>query len=682
MAVDREVERAVPPLAAAHVVSDDAERLAAHSLDSDFLRTLIEESNRTFFLIDPTTRQLVYISPAFERIWGLPRSVFYDDGNRWYASIHPEDHDRCRAEAADRLARPEISHPSFDYRIFRPDGQMRWVRGNVFQCRHLKTDETLLCGIAEDITTIKLHEQTRDQAQALLEETVRLRTAELTAANEALQREIDRSIEIEQELRRKQAFLEKTLHFQEWERKLVTFEIHDCTIQNVVAARMHVDAVVAGNLTRAQQKKLASSSELLRTAVDESRRVINGMRPQTLDVLGLRAAVDELLAQYECDGLRVNLHYDLEGRRMSPMIETTVYRLIQEALTNVHRHAGADTAEVEVRRDQGHILLRISDAGRGFDPQSVDPEKYGLRGLHERAAAVGGSVCIDAAPNRGSVINARLPLLDPLEAANMERDSAAAALLLSRARLEQIIDKASAVIFVKDHLGRYELANREHERLFSLEPGAILGKNDYDILPKEAADAVIENDRRAVDMEHGLTIEETIPVDGVLHEYVTVKFAIPGEPGQPPSVCGIATDITEQKRQLRDLQEARNRFQAFMDHSPMLAWIKDAEGKYVFMNRRMLEIFNLTTDGVYGKTDMDIFPQQWAQPAHEHDMEVLANGGTHRYREYCPIGDGEPIAWDACKFRLQGIDGGYLIGGVALDVSGATDPSCYGVPRA
>ena len=69
MAVDREVERAVPPLAAAHVVSDDAERLAAHSLDSDFLRTLIEESNRTFFLIDPTTRKLVYISPAFERIW-------------------------------------------------------------------------------------------------------------------------------------------------------------------------------------------------------------------------------------------------------------------------------------------------------------------------------------------------------------------------------------------------------------------------------------------------------------------------------------------------------------------------------------------------------------------------------------------------------------------------------------
>ena len=83
-----------------------------------------------------------------------------------------------------------------------------------------------------------------------------------------------------------------------------------------------------------------------------------------------------------------------------------------------------------------------------------------------------------------------------------------------------------------------------------------------------------------------------------------------------------------------------------------------------------------------GKTDMDIFPQQWAQPVHEHDLEVLANGGTHRYREYCPIGDGEPIPWDACKFRLQGIDGGYLIGGVALDVSGATDPSCYGLPRA
>src|SRR5436190_1084601 len=133
-------------------VSDDARRLAGLSLDADFLRMVIEESNRCFFLIEPQANALVYISPAFDRIWGRPREEFYRDPDLWYATIHPDDVERCRKAAELRLAEPSASHPPFEYRIYRPDGSLHWVRGNVFRCQHADRNETLLCGVAEDIT--------------------------------------------------------------------------------------------------------------------------------------------------------------------------------------------------------------------------------------------------------------------------------------------------------------------------------------------------------------------------------------------------------------------------------------------------------------------------------------------------------------------------------------------------
>lgn len=685
MSQDEQEKRLTPPSEdlgkGFHVSLEDVERLAAQSLDPDFLRMLIEESNRTFFLIDKNTQLLVYISPNFENLWGIPRSEFYNDGNRWIQTVHPDDREICNNAAITRMSRPDLTYPPFEYRIHRPSGEIRWIRGNVFECQHAKTGVSLLCGISEDVTELKNNEFAAAQARADLEEMVRQRTKELSEKNAALQDEIARRAEVEVELLTKQAFLEKTLHTQEWERKLVAFEIHDCTIQNLVASRMHLDAVMASKLTQQQQKKLASSAELLRTAVDESRRVINGMRPQTLDVLGLRAAIDELLARHEIDGLQVAFEYDLAGGRISPMIETTLYRLLQEALTNVHRHAHVPTAQLSIHRDGDCVVFCVADQGRGFDPAATEEKEFGLHGLRQRAKSVGGEVTVDAAPNRGVKVTVRLPLLDPLDAAKHERDFAAAALERSRARLEQIIDKTSAVIFVKDYEGRYELVNHEHERMFRLKPGEIIGKTDFDFMPKEVAETVTENDRQAVRSPLPIIFEETVPEEGVMRDFVTVKFALPGEPGKPPSVCGIATDITEQKKQIRKLEEARHQFQTFMDHSPVLAWIKDSDFRYVFMNRRMLEIFDLTPEKAYGRTDLELFPERWAAPVHEHDVEVLKTGATHRYREECPVGDSEPLAWEACKFRLRLGDGSYQIAGVAVDVSGSVPELHYGLPR-
>lgn len=643
---------------------DAAARLAEYGLDSEFIRTFIEQLAGAFLLLDPRTLHVVYANSAFAKIWQLPADAFTIDPLQWQKSVHPDDRERCMNLAMERIQNPDRTYPRFEYRIVRNDG-IRWVRTNLFYAKH-PTAGLMLYGIADDVTEEKLNLQAEAEAKLVLEEEVRRRTAELTAAYEALQA--------------KERVLEKTLHVQEWERQLIAFEIHDFTIQNLVAARLQIETAAAGLTSPALHKKLTTAAELVRTAIDESRRVINGMRPQTLDILGLKAAIEELLQRYEVDGLRVDFDFDLGRAKLSPMIETTVYRLVQETLTNVHRHAHVPTAQLRVHCEGDRVVLCVADRGRGYDPVATEEKEFGLQGIRERAKSVGGDVKIDAVPNRGVTVTVRLPLLDPLDAAKNERDSTAAALELNRERLGQILDKTSAVIFIKDYEGRYELVNLEHERMFRLSPGEIIGRTDYELMPADVAAAVIENDRVARNSSTPIIFEENVPEDGVMRNFVTVKFKLPGEPGKPPSICGIATDITEQKRQIRRLEEARHQFQAFMDHSPILAWIKDAEFRYVFMNKRMQEIFNLTPDTAYGRTDLEIFPERWATPVHEHDVEVLRTGETHRYREYCPVGTGEPLAWESCKFRLQSSDGAYLIGGVALDVSTSIGAEQYGVP--
>lgn len=647
---------------------DDAQRLAGLSLDAEFLRTLIEESGRCFFVIDPITHQLVYISPGFDRIWGRSRDEFYREPTMWYSTIHDDDVDRCRREAAKRMDDPSVSHPPFEYRIRRPDGAEVWIRGNVFQSRHAATGETLLCGIAEDITAAKKNEAERDAEHSALEEDVAISTRELTAANEALRREIVRRVEVERELLEKQSYMERMLRFQEWDRSLMSLEIHDGAIQNAVGALLHLDSVAAAPLSEKQRQKLTLCGDLLQAAIAESRRVIGGMRPQTLDDLGLRAALEELALLNEQQGLAVELQFDYVPLGKAPMVDTTIYRLVQESLTNVRIHAHTDRAKVEVRREGTQVHLTISDAGRGFDT-TIGIEGIGLHGLRQRARAVGGEVNIASSPGRGTVISARVPALDPADSAAHERDRAAAALAVSRVRFQQILDATSAVIFVKDFEGRYELINRRFESLFHVTRDQFIGRTDYDVHTQEVAEAVRENDRRTLQERRSITFEESVPSNGEMREYVTVKFPIPGDAGGPPSLCGIATDITEQKRQLRALEEARNRFQAFMDHSPLLAWIKNAAGRYVFMNQRMIETFRLDEDAIIGRTDADLFPPEVAKAAREQDQLVLADGVTRNFQQHHATPTSSKLVWDTCKFRMRADDGSWLVGGVALDAT-------------
>lgn len=636
-------------------------------LDLDDVRLAVEGVGRALFLIDSIAQRIHYVSPEFAAIWQRAPAELQANPELWYDTIHPEDLRTCRDAVEERLRAPERRWSQFEYRIYRPSGEIRWVRGNVFRWRNAATGEPLLCGVAEDITDVKHSEATRDQHRRELEDTVARRTADLRAANDRLQTEIEHRNAVETELRARKQRLQSLLLAQEAERKRISHEVHDGSMQRLIAAVMHLHAAADETDEADRRRQMDAAMGLVSQALDECGRIIRGMRPQPVEELGVAAAIEELVRENACHGLHVDFVNEAGGARWSAESEMAIYRIVQESLNNVHRHAGVEHARVELRVLGGRIEAIVSDLGCGF---AVDPSQPGksLQGIRDRAGTVGGTVRIDSAPGRGTRVQVLVPTLPPAEAAVAAELQSQLMLWRSRERLASILDQTPVIVFVKDHLGRYECVNRQFKELFNLGDADLTGMTDYDIAPTDVAEKLRENDRRALLDGKAITIEETVPGHDGVHEFIVLKFPIPSEHGGPPSLCGIATDVTERKRKLLRLRETQDRFQSFMDHLPVIAWIKRADGRYVFANRQLLALHELQFDDFHDRTDFDIFPPNVAECLQAHDRQVFESGGMEYFEETAAINGGPLRTWRSYKFLIGGMGDEPLIGGIAFDM--------------
>jgi two-component system, NarL family, sensor histidine kinase DevS len=191
-------------------------------------------------------------------------------------------------------------------------------------------------------------------------------------------------------------------------------ELHDESLQSMAGLRVLLSAARRGKGEEAD-RLLAQAITQVDDVIAEMRRLIADLRPTTLDALGLGAALEthteRLVAVGEID---VELSLDLAFRagrkptRLIGEVEDTVYRLVQEALNNVARHAATDRVVVEVVEDEDSVRVRIVDEGRGFDP-GARTEGFGLVGMRERVTLAGGSLEVRSAPGEGTSVVAVLP---------------------------------------------------------------------------------------------------------------------------------------------------------------------------------------------------------------------------------------------------------------------------------
>jgi signal transduction histidine kinase len=253
----------------------------------------------------------------------------------------------------------------------------------------------------------KAHEQLADRAKQL-ENLVESRTAKLVESNEQLRREIAE----------REALRRKLLRAQEEERRRIARELHDQMGQNLTALNFGLKSLLDDNVRSSRlRRQVQPLQELATQTARDLHRVALQLRPAALDDLGLVKAIRNLAETWST---RCRIVVDLEAGQYDPVgisseIETTLYRIIQEALNNVAKHSGATRVALVLRRTADHVHAIIEDDGRGFDARLVSPSgngsgRLGLLGIQERLGLVGGSLKLESAPECGATLIVRIPI--------------------------------------------------------------------------------------------------------------------------------------------------------------------------------------------------------------------------------------------------------------------------------
>jgi PAS domain S-box-containing protein len=479
---------------------------------------LTENIRDVFLLYDVGRAEVLYVSPAYERLWGRSRDSRSGDWAGLLDSIHPDDRDRCR-NALGKL--PALGFGDEEFRIVRPDGSIRWIHGQAFSVRNEEGECYRFAGLAEDISARKqgeeqlrrLGEGQRALAQQLAGEKGRLVEAQAVAKigswevavgsgtttwSEELfrileldpatsiagyQRYMDRvhpddrrradedyvrtvnltSIRTNQhrlvmddgrikvvEARWRTVFgdrgeplrtvgtcqditerklaeaelLESRLQLRrlvsrlnsvrEEEAKRIARELHDDLGQQLTALDMELSNLesAVGRAIPEPPRELRAMHRLVQNTIEGVQRLSGELRMGPLDHLGLAAAIESQVEEFrQRSGLRCTiLHLD-DTSGLSDPVATAIFRAVQEALTNVIRHAGARRVEVSLRRTEHQVQVEVRDDGRGItESQARDPQAFGLLGMSERMHALGGKVRVVGEPNTGTVVSIEVPL--------------------------------------------------------------------------------------------------------------------------------------------------------------------------------------------------------------------------------------------------------------------------------
>jgi PAS domain S-box-containing protein len=241
-------------------------------------------------------------------------------------------------------------------------------------------------------------------------------TVALFAAQAAIAIENARLFEAMRAGRERQQTLSRRLvDIQETERRHIAHELHDEIGQLLTGLKLTLE-MTGRRLAEADRAGLRRAQTLVDELVGRVRDLSLDLRPAMLDDLGLVPALVWAMERYtERTGVRVRFHHVGPDRRFPPAVETAAYRLVQEALTNVARHAGVQEAQVGLRITGDALEIAIEDAGTGFDPAAVlaAGASSGLPGMRERAVFLGGDFTIGSAPGAGTRVTARLPLPVP-----------------------------------------------------------------------------------------------------------------------------------------------------------------------------------------------------------------------------------------------------------------------------
>jgi len=328
--------------------------------------------------------------------------------------IVPADRRDEEIEVLARLGRGErIEH--FDTIRQAKDGHHVTVSLTVSPIRDSRGNIIGASKVARDITERRLAEEALKRAHEELEERVRERTAELSRTNESLRQEIAERQRVEAERTR---LLTRVVLAQEDERRRIARDLHDQLGQQLTALRLTLEMLKAQSADRTDVRvQVETLQELARQLDQDVAFRVWELRPIDLERRGLRALLTDYVHNWSKHfGIRIRLHASPSiDDRLTPEVETMLYRLAQEALNNIVKHARAESADVVLEHSSQYLSLIVEDNGVGFDPSRVasDGHGAGLLGMRERATLVGADLQIESTRGRGTTVIVRIPAHAP-----------------------------------------------------------------------------------------------------------------------------------------------------------------------------------------------------------------------------------------------------------------------------
>ncbi len=283
---------------------------------------------------------------------------------------------------------------------------------DALKTRQLATPFILISGeIGEDIAVAAMRNGASDY---LLKNNLNRLAPALLHAIDAAENERARRASEQELIKSKQRLHELAGHLQtsvELERAAIAREIHDDVGGSLTALKFDLAWIDRHAQDPAVRQRVAAALETVSSAIDASQRIMHNLRPAILEQ-GLVAALQWMTARFERrTGIEAGLRVGDERLALPPGVPLVAYRTAQEALTNVSKHSGAKRVDIELSLDSGVLTLEIHDNGRGIAPADLSKERsFGIRGLHERAATVGGWVDLSSAPGEGTSLILTVPL--------------------------------------------------------------------------------------------------------------------------------------------------------------------------------------------------------------------------------------------------------------------------------
>ncbi len=226
-------------------------------------------------------------------------------------------------------------------------------------------------------------------------------------------------------IQKEQQLLRRIIDIHEHDRQLTAYEIHDGIAQQITASLFQLEAFRRQRATdtNAAEKSLEIASRLISQSVDDTRRLISGLRPLILDEYGIIEAIKYLVCEYgKNSGIAIAFQHDVHFQRLVPPLESAIFRIIQEAISNACRYSQSTDVSVELVERDGRLQIKIADQGVGFDPNAIEEKSFGLQSIRERARLLGGHAEIQSAPGSGTCITVELPIVLQAEAARAFND--------------------------------------------------------------------------------------------------------------------------------------------------------------------------------------------------------------------------------------------------------------------